>query len=147
QARADRPGGADPRVRGRLLVVPALREARGRAIWHLAARHPGGDGETQDGRGTRGHDRGRRARPLARGQGEERMNELETDDLARFRREIRAWIEESCPTSLRLPPGDDEDDYWGGRRAQPTPDQKIWFDRALGRGFTAPTWSKEYGGA
>ena len=36
---------------------------------------------------------------------------------------------------------------WGGRKWQWTnPDQKAWLERAAERGFTAPTWPREYGG-
>lgn len=71
-----------------------------------------------------------------------------TDELTRFRAEIRAWLEENCPASMRTPTQSDDDDVWGGRRgAFKTPDQKIWLDRMVERGFTVPTWPKEYGGA
>ena len=70
-----------------------------------------------------------------------------TDDLERFRREIRSWIEESCPPSMRLPMAEG-DEVWGGRRAVfPHPDARVWLERMALRGFTAPTWPKEYGGA
>jgi acyl-CoA dehydrogenase len=65
-----------------------------------------------------------------------------------FRDDVRRWIAESCPASMRTPALGDEDDVWGGRRAVfAHPDQKVWLERMVARGFTAPTWPKEYGGA
>ncbi len=68
-------------------------------------------------------------------------------DLEVFRREVRAWLEASCPASMRTPQRGDIDDVWGGRRATwQHPDQKVWLERMASRGWTAPTWPKEYGG-
>ncbi len=69
------------------------------------------------------------------------------DDLERFRREIQSFIQESCPPSMRTPVVEG-DEVWGGRRAVfPHPDARAWLDRMAHRGFTAPTWPREYGGA
>ena len=60
-----------------------------------------------------------------------------------FRSEVREWLDENCPESCRGPgvvPG-------GGNVAPMTDDQKLWIDRCADRGFTVPTWPKEYGGA
>lgn len=61
---------------------------------------------------------------------------------AAFRKDIRRWLDESCPTSMRTPmsmteyPG-------GGRRARyANPDSKVWLDRMAERGFTVPMWPK-----
>src|SRR5262249_4322798 len=68
--------------------------------------------------------------------------------LDRFRQEVRSWIEESCPPSMRTPASGEEDEIWGGRRVVfAHPDAKLWLDRMASRGFTAPTWPREYGGA
>ncbi len=70
------------------------------------------------------------------------------EDLDRFRQEIRRFIGESCPPSMRTPVGGERDEVWGGRRAVfPCPDARLWLERMAARGFTAPTWPKEYGGA
>ena len=64
-----------------------------------------------------------------------------------FRAEIRAWLQANCPASMRTPflPGHE---VWGGRRRTfPSDDARIWFERAVERGFTVPSWPKEYGGA
>jgi alkylation response protein AidB-like acyl-CoA dehydrogenase len=42
----------------------------------------------------------------------------------------------------------DEDRPWGGRNFNPeNPDVKVWMDRMITKGWTVPTWPKEYGGA
>ena len=67
--------------------------------------------------------------------------------LTQFREETRAWLEENCPASMRIPmPGDEYPG--GGRRARyKNPDTKLWMDRMAEKGFTVPTWPGEYGGA
>jgi len=68
-------------------------------------------------------------------------------DLTAFRREIRAWLEANCPPSMRtpVPPGEE---VWGGSRITfPSDDARVWFERMVARGYTAPTWPKELGGA
>src|SRR5438045_982598 len=70
-----------------------------------------------------------------------------TESLESFRREVRTWLEANCPASMRTPQRGDIDDVWGGRRAKwEHPDQQVWLGRMAGRGWTAPTWPKEYGG-
>ena len=67
-------------------------------------------------------------------------------ELERFREETRAWLESHCPESMRTPTPADEV-IWGGRRAEfGNPDAKLWLERMGARGWTAPTWPKEYGG-
>ena len=64
-----------------------------------------------------------------------------------FRDQIRAWLEQACPPSMRTPAPPAED-VWGGRRATfPSDDARLWFERCVERGYTAPTWPREYGGA
>ncbi|MEQ8267340.1 MAG: acyl-CoA dehydrogenase family protein [Parvibaculum sp.] len=66
--------------------------------------------------------------------------------LEKFRQETRAWLEANCPPSMRTPMPEEETP-WGGRNAKwPNPDAKVWMDRMASRGWTAPTWPKEYGG-
>ena len=67
-------------------------------------------------------------------------------DLDGFRAEVRAWLEAECPPSMRTPPGE-HDVVWGGRNARfPSPDAKLWLERMAERGWTVPTWPREYGG-
>ncbi|AUX69065.1 acyl-CoA dehydrogenase [Porphyrobacter sp. HT-58-2] len=69
-------------------------------------------------------------------------------DLETFRTETRAWLEANCPPEMREPARDDEDVYWGGRRATFKNDaQKAWFEACVAKGYTVPAWPKEYGGA
>ena len=72
------------------------------------------------------------------------MSEIET-----FRTETRVWLEANCPPSMRGNANVDDDDnsIWGGRKAVfKNPEQKLWLDRMAARGWTAPTWPREYGG-
>ena len=67
--------------------------------------------------------------------------------LEKFRQETRAWLEENCPPSMRTPMASEEETVWGGRNAKyKNPEAKLWLDRMASRGWTAPTWPKEYGG-
>ena len=67
-------------------------------------------------------------------------------DLDAFRTEVRDWLEENCPPSMRTPQPEDEV-VWGGRRETfKNPDSKVWLERMAEKGWTAPTWPTEYGG-
>jgi alkylation response protein AidB-like acyl-CoA dehydrogenase len=67
-------------------------------------------------------------------------------DLNAFRSETRDWLEANCPESMRTPMSQG-DVVWGGRKVEfKNPDQKVWMDRMGERGWTCPTWPKEYGG-
>ncbi|TNF26947.1 MAG: acyl-CoA dehydrogenase [Deltaproteobacteria bacterium] len=68
-------------------------------------------------------------------------------DLDGFRAEVRAWLEEHAPISLRGRPGDIFHGHWGGRRGGfESPDHERWLRLMVERGWTAPTWPTEYGG-
>ncbi|KQM56984.1 MULTISPECIES: acyl-CoA dehydrogenase family protein [unclassified Sphingomonas] len=68
-------------------------------------------------------------------------------DLAQFRADTRAWLEENCPPSMREPVRSDRDVTWGGRNPTYTdPDQKLWLNRMAARGWTVPDWPTAYGG-
>lgn len=63
-----------------------------------------------------------------------------------FREETRAWLEENCPPKMREPMGEN-DTVWGGINATfPNDDAKLWLERLGAKGWTCPTWPKEYGG-
>jgi hypothetical protein len=67
-------------------------------------------------------------------------------DIETFRAETRAWLEANCPASMRTPPVEEEV-VWGGRNQKfVNPDSKVWLERMAGKGWTAPTWPKAYGG-
>lgn len=64
-----------------------------------------------------------------------------------FRREVANWLEENCPPAMREP-ARPEDLYNGGSKGEfPCEDAHLWFERMLARGWTAPDWPEEYGGA
>jgi alkylation response protein AidB-like acyl-CoA dehydrogenase len=68
-------------------------------------------------------------------------------DLETFRRETRAWLEANCPPAMRTPMTSEDDYVWGGRNAKfQSEDAKLWLERMGAKGWTAPTWPKEYGG-
>lgn len=68
-------------------------------------------------------------------------------DLKTFQAETRAWLEANCPESMRTPVASELEIYGGGRKATfESEDQKVWFERMRDKGWTAPTWPKEYGG-
>ena len=68
------------------------------------------------------------------------------ENLDAFRRSARTWLEESYPASLRDRTRP-QDATWGGRDATyANPDSKLWLDRMAEKGWTAPTWPREYGG-
>ncbi len=67
-------------------------------------------------------------------------------DIDTFRTETRAWLEANCPASMRTPMVEEEV-VWGGRGQKfVNPDSKVWLDRMVAKGWTAPAWPKEYGG-
>lgn len=67
-------------------------------------------------------------------------------DLEGFRQEVRDWLEENCPDSMRTPISGGEE-VWGGRNVKfKNPDSKVWLERMGEKGWTAPMWPKEYGG-
>ena len=69
-------------------------------------------------------------------------------DLEAFRTETRAWLEANCPPEMREPVRDEDDVYWGGRRATFKNDaQKAWLEACIAKGYTVPAWPREYGGA
>ena len=63
-------------------------------------------------------------------------------DLANFREEVAAWLDENCPDAAKGPgviPN-------GSSKIQLEPDLQLWLDRMAEKGWTAPTWPTEYGG-
>ncbi len=69
-------------------------------------------------------------------------------DPESFRAEIRAWLEENCPSEMRTPARGDDDVCWGGRNFKFQSDaQKQWMERCAAKGYTVPDWPKDYGGA
>ena len=64
-------------------------------------------------------------------------------NLAEFRAETREWLEANCPAEVRRPgfvP-------WGSRQIELDPPTRRWLEAMADRGWTVPTWPREYGGA
>lgn len=69
-------------------------------------------------------------------------------DLESFRAETRNWLKENCPPEMRTPINRETDACWGGRNwVFKSEDQKLWLERMAAKGWTAPSWPKQYGGA
>jgi alkylation response protein AidB-like acyl-CoA dehydrogenase len=73
------------------------------------------------------------------------------EHLESFRAEVKEWLEENCPPSMRTGAKVDAssatDEVWGGRNAvYKNPESKLWLDRMGAKGWTMPTVAKEYGG-
>jgi len=68
-------------------------------------------------------------------------------ELERFRSDVRDWLEKNAPAELRGRPGSELEGVWGGRRWKwENAAQKLWLERCAERGYTAPSWPREYGG-
>jgi acyl-CoA dehydrogenase len=73
------------------------------------------------------------------------MTKLE--DLHAFQLETRAWLDEQCPAAMRTLVQGDDGHCWGGRRCEfESEAQRQWLARMGERGWTVPTWPREYGG-
>ncbi len=63
--------------------------------------------------------------------------------VASFRLQTRAWLQANCPAGARghgpVP--------WGSSKVALEPDARLWLERMAERGWTVPTWPREYGGA
>ncbi|MBU3672090.1 MAG: acyl-CoA dehydrogenase [Sinobacteraceae bacterium] len=69
------------------------------------------------------------------------MNEIEE-----FRHATRQWLETHCPASMRTPMSEREV-VWGGRKASfHSADAEQWLRVMAERGWTAPSWPRQYGG-
>ena len=59
-----------------------------------------------------------------------------------FRKEVRSWLDDNCPESLRRGSGSP----WAGFGERGNEDIRVWRGRLADRGWTCPTWPKAYGG-
>ena len=66
--------------------------------------------------------------------------------IATFRQDVRDWLAENCPGSMREAVPEDQITGGGTRQQYDNPEQKLWLDRMAGKGWTAPTWPTGYGG-
>jgi alkylation response protein AidB-like acyl-CoA dehydrogenase len=67
--------------------------------------------------------------------------------IHQFREDTRAWLADNCPLSLRGPQSEAAMIGGGKKQVFSNPDAKVWFDRMAAKGWTAPMWPTEYGGA
>ncbi len=68
-------------------------------------------------------------------------------DFKEFRAEVRDWLAENCPEEMRTPMSGFSDACWGGRKFKfESKAQEQWMRRMAEKGWTVPTWPKEYGG-
>jgi len=67
-------------------------------------------------------------------------------DQERFRDDTRRWLDANAPASMRGPLTNPDDLCWGGKKTRYPADVKRWLDVMAERGWTAPTWPREYGG-
>jgi len=67
-------------------------------------------------------------------------------DLEQFREETRQWLLANAPKSMFTQPKSLDEICWGGRKTKYPADVQRWLDVMAERGWTAPTWPKEYGG-
>lgn len=64
-----------------------------------------------------------------------------------FREEVREWLHENAPDALKGTSAGMLDGVWGGRQWRfRSAAEKQWLERMAQRGWTAPSWPKEYGG-
>ena len=65
-----------------------------------------------------------------------------------FRESTRQWLTENCPPTCQGEGNVLPDVIWGGRRYQhDNTDVDLWLNRLIEKGWTVPTWPKEFGGA
>jgi len=67
-------------------------------------------------------------------------------DLDAFREDTRRWLESNAPPSMHTPPASADDVCWGGKKGTYSEDVRRWLALMGERGWTAPTWPREYGG-
>jgi alkylation response protein AidB-like acyl-CoA dehydrogenase len=66
--------------------------------------------------------------------------------LDAFREETRRWLIANAPAAVYAPARTADDLCWGGRKTRYPDDVKRWLDVMAERGWTAPTWPREYAG-
>ncbi len=70
------------------------------------------------------------------------------NDIKEFREGCRRWLLANCPHEMRDGALSSEDRCWGGKQWQFEPAaQKRWLEIAAEKGWTVPSWPKEFGGA
>ena len=67
-------------------------------------------------------------------------------DLEAFRADVRRWLQGNAPASMSTPLTNPDDVCWGGRKTKYPDDVRRWLAVMAERGWTAPTWPRDYGG-
>jgi alkylation response protein AidB-like acyl-CoA dehydrogenase len=75
------------------------------------------------------------------------VTDAQQTELDAFRADTRAWLEANCPPSMRTRMVPGEEVNGGRKRRSSNPEAYVWLERMAERGWTAPTWPAEYGGA
>lgn len=71
----------------------------------------------------------------------------ELTELDAFRVHTHEWLLANCPPEMREPMVHEDDACWGGRTSKFSSNaQRQWLENMAERGWTAPTWPREYGG-
>jgi alkylation response protein AidB-like acyl-CoA dehydrogenase len=75
------------------------------------------------------------------------MTEIEKAGIERFRSEVGAWLDANAPKTIVGLQYGETGGNWGGRRPiWDHPDMQPWLECMAARGWTAPSWPREYGG-
>jgi len=74
------------------------------------------------------------------------MSEYSIAERNNFRADIRAWLDENCPPSMRTKMVPGEEINGGSRRKSTNPEAYLWLERMAEKGWTVPTWPVAYGG-
>ncbi len=70
------------------------------------------------------------------------------DDPEEFRAVLGLWLEQNAPRSLWNTVSTPFQGHWGGTRTPfPSDDHRLWYERCLPLGLTAPSWPEKYGAA
>lgn len=64
-----------------------------------------------------------------------------------FRSELKAWLQANAPVTMCTPMPPSEVVWGGSKGTFPHPDSAVWLEAMSGRGYTAPRWPVDYGGA
>ena len=76
------------------------------------------------------------------------MADFGGSDLEAFRADVKAWLAANYPAELRGSEARvDPEAVWGGRAFAGSDDPQIaWMRKVAEKGWTAPTWPRQYGG-
>jgi alkylation response protein AidB-like acyl-CoA dehydrogenase len=67
-------------------------------------------------------------------------------DLDTFREETHRWLDANAPAEMRTPARSADEVCWGGKKGTYPEPTLRWLAVMAERGWTAPTWPREYGG-